>query len=243
MKPILRKVFAGIFCIAALALADSAIGQNLDLVTAGKSVVFAGLADAGKVNLAATCPVAGQGPNDRCVVLNAVVGGTTNYDELDLGHSDLPRIVVRHINIIYQIVNLTYEYQFQNLTGAQVNNAFFSVQPYVTLESSAASLNDPACIDPNTGLACGGKAVVFVSATNTSNRSLADGERDREHRMFSRAGTVGIGKQSLLNLGYPQSTVNDIFSGPISIHLHVKGAARHVTDAFVQYDVRLFVDQ
>lgn len=242
MKPILRKVLAGVLCVAAIVLAGSAVGQNADLLTAGKNVIFAGLAGSGRVNLAAICPVPGQGANDRCVVINPVPGSDTDYDEVDLGHTDLPRAVVRRINIIYQIVNLTYEYQLQNTTGAQVPAARFQVQPYVTLESSAASLNDPACIDPNTGLACGGKAVLFVSADNRVNRSLADGERDRQHHMFSRAGSTGIGKQSLLNLGYPQATVNDIFSGPISIHLHVKGTARYVTDAFVFYELRLFVD-
>lgn len=223
-------------------MVGAVLAQNIDTLSLGSTARFAGLAASTKVNLAAVCPVAGQAPGDRCVVIDPVPGNTTAYDEQDLGYTVLPKAVVRRINLIYPITNITYEYQFQNTTGAQVPNGFFSTQPYLTFESNSPALNDPACIDPNTGMACGGKAVIFISATNTANRSLAAGERDREHRMFSRAGSVGIGKQSFLNVGWPQATVDEIFDRAITIRLNVKGSARYVTDAFVNYELRLFVD-
>ena len=235
-------VASGCAFVSLALMVGTVLGQNLDLLSAGNTVRFAGLADSTTVFLASACPVAGQAAGDRCVVIDPVPGNTTAYDEQDLGYTTLPRAVVRKIDLIYQITNITYEYQFQNTTGAQVPNGFFSMQPYLTFESSSPALNDPACIDPNTGLACGGKAVIFISSLNSSNRSLADGERDREHRMFSRCGSTGIGKQAFLNVGWPQATVDEIFDRQITIRLHAKGSARYVTDAHLSYELRLFVD-
>ena len=244
MKSKHLKIFLTSGCAFAfvMLMVGAVLAQNADTLSLGSTARFAGLAGSTRVYLAAVCPVAGQAAGDRCVVIDPVLGNSTAYDEQDIGYTVLPRAVVRRINLIYQITNITYEYQLQNTTGAQVPNGFFSTQPYLTFESNSPALNDPACIDPNTGLACGGKAVIFISAQNTVNRSLAAGERDRQHNMFSRAGSTGIGKQAFLNVGWPQATVDEIFDRQITIRLNVKGSARYVTDAFVNYELRLFVD-
>lgn len=237
-----RRLFAGLLLLTGLALGGSVIGQNLDVASFGKAVTFMGLVGANRVELTSTgvCPT----PTAECVTINPVTSGVLfEYDvTADLGNITLSRHVVRQISLIYQMTNIIYEYEFENTTAGTIPSAFFHFEPYVTLESNSPLLNDPACIDPNTGMACNGKAVIFLSAGQTSNRSLASGERDREHQSFTRAGSTGIGKQSLMTIGWPQATVDEIFDRAIIIRLHVKGSTRRVNDGFIKYELRLFGD-
>ena len=199
----------------------------------------------GTVTLASDCtpdPMNPPGPDDRCILLNPSPA-RTNFDVTDdIGRTVLPKNTAK--TIIYQITNVNWRYQFNNITGAPTTpaqRALFTVTPYLTLESDA--LNDPSCLDPNnSNMPCNGKLIQFVTATHRVQRSLTTGEVDLQSLSFSRCGGAGLGKQSLLDEGIPADVVDKMFKGPITIRGHLRGSVRHVDSAFLFYQLRVFVD-
>jgi hypothetical protein len=231
MKSIL-KVLAVIVIVAGPALA-----QNYDLLSFGKKVRFAGLVSTGRVSLGSSCPAPNPAlPRNRCIVL-AAAGTTTNFDERNIGHISLPG-AARAITLVYHVTSITSEYEFQNSTGAAVPSAVFNVQPYVTLESAALNgVNHPI-----TGQPLNGAIDLNINAMDTTDRSLAAGERDHQLHRVSHGAETGIGKLHLLSLGLSPAVVNNVFNGLFTYRLNVKGSANYVTSASIAYDLRLFTD-
>src|SRR4029077_6064848 len=91
-------------------------------------------------------------PTNQCFDLNAAPA-TTTFDAENICHIKLPKDSTR--DIIYPALNFFVDYQLQNTTGVPQPQGLFDFLATVDIESDV--LNDPAVIDPSTGLPAGGR--------------------------------------------------------------------------------------
>ena len=163
----------------------------------------------------------------------------TNFSHDDICRIKLPKKATR--TVIYPVLNIFLNYQLQNSTGVDQPQGLFRFTAGITIESAA--LNDPSCIDPGTGLPCGGKVTFLFSYNYRDDRSMKDGDRQRLRETLVRAGNTGLTKQQFRDsFGLSPATVDALFEGPMTVRLDIFGAAKLVTDATLTCNMRLFGD-
>jgi hypothetical protein len=136
----------------------------------GRSVQYMGVTQTANVELTTDCtpdPNNPPGPNDRCIVV-APGAGTTVVDEEELATINLPAKST-HSLICFALTPITF-FEFSNTTGVPQPSATFNLRATIRIENEV--LDDPALIDPTTGLPFGG-AISISLGTYTENRSLA----------------------------------------------------------------------
>ena len=128
-----------------------------------------------------------------------------------------------------------------NTTGVSAT-ARFQFTAHITIVSSV--LNDAGCIDPNTGLPCGGRLTFqFTPNRVFDDRHLDIGEQAEVRMTLTRAGNAGINKQQLIDEGLPSALVDDLFHNAMTLQLNVIGTAKNVDLASITSNKRLFGDQ
>jgi hypothetical protein len=186
-------------------------------------------------------PVPSPAPNnngDQCFMMNPCPA-TNSFDVLNIAAIVLPKDSTK--DIIYPVLNFFHDFTLQNTSGAPQNSVVFDYTADITIESTA--LNDPGCTDPNTGNPCGGK-LQFQFADNhmREDRSMNDGDREKQHLNYTHAGNLGITKRSLVDSGIPQMIADNLFHSQMTIRLNLHVTTKCVSGANITANMRLFGD-
>ena len=204
----------------------------------GKNAQFLGVVGTGVVIIDPTCNPAdiGQlGTDDRCILasdpaLSAPLGLTFN----DLGRITIPGKSVS--NIVYLINNHQTNWTFENFTAANVFGRM-SYSPSITIESDA--LNDPAAIDPNTGLPMGGSFTTTGVGTKINTQTLFPGYSATRGETYTRANGLGLSRTFFASLGLPNHVIDKLYKKQMTIHLNIRLSARSVPFGTFFYSARL----
>jgi hypothetical protein len=193
---------------------------------------------------AGTCPAPTPTPSPVpngdtfCDELNPAPA-TTSFSHDNICRINLPKKATR--TVIYPVLNMFVSYQLQNSTGVDQPSGLFRFTAGITIQSTA--LNDPACVDPGTGLPCGGKVTLLFNYNYRDDRTMKDGDRQRLNETLVRAGNTGLTKQQFRDaFGLSAATTDALFAGPMTVQLDLFGSARLVTDASITCNMRLFGD-
>ncbi len=146
--------------------------------------------------------------DDQCAVSSSTSPMPTTTVDNALWQITIPKKTVD--NVVYVMINKGLGYESYGATTGQ-GSVFFS--PRVTIISEA--LNDPAAIDPNTGLPMNG------SFTTSLNGSYSQGfpvngymySYTNEASISSR----GISRDYLAALGLPQNVINQFFKKQMTL--------------------------
>lgn len=208
----------------------------------GRNVTYIGLAQSGNVNFQSDCtPLPGDpppGPDDRCITLGAS-GTTTTFDERDIGRISLPRNATKSL-ICFGVTSFPL-WNYFNPGPSAVTGRFRFLNGF-TIENEL--LDDPALIDPTTGLPYNGAIELPLGSPVLEYVTLQPGESDLKRTITSRTCIGGlVSKRSLAETyGLPGNIVDRFFKRPITIRLNLSGSMSYVDSANVFYGVRLYGD-
>jgi hypothetical protein len=206
----------------------------------GKNAKFLGTAMTGTVYVYYSCdPAVLQtdlqltlGADDRCLALSTL-GQSATATFNDIGRINIPAKSVD--NTIYFIQNNLVSYDLSN-PNANTVFANLSYSPTYTLESDA--LNDPAAIDPNTGLPMNGSFTTGVSGSKFFSRTYAGNAAEFVTERFTSSATRGFARTYFADLGLPQNVINQIYKKPLTIKLNLRVRGNFFTFGQFGYSVR-----
>jgi hypothetical protein len=223
--------------IEAAAAAGSEVG---DADSFGRNVRFIGTMQSGQVTLASDCtpdPSAPPGPDDHCYVA-APAPLLTSFHATDVARVVIPARSAHSLICHWQTPFVVYS--FSNTTGAYQPNARFSVTPNYTIQNTV--LDDPALIDPATGLPYGGQFQVGLAGIRDA-RSLQAGEHQTERDNATRVCLGGIvSRQMLLGMGLSDAQATEFFKRDTVITMDLVGQGQLVDFASILYGVRFVAD-
>jgi hypothetical protein len=196
-----------------------------DADTFGKPMRWIGLLQTGSLTLSsANCADwSPNGPDDRCVPLNAA--GTTNFTFTDLARVTLPGKSAENVICNWTMPYINYTVANPGPAPAQ---AVFALRATFRIESDV--LNDPALINPGTGMPFNGMFDVGL-VTYREDQTLAAGAQQSRTIYPSRLCAAGIVSRVNLKLAYglSEKQVNEFFKKPITIRAGMAGSALNVT--------------
>lgn len=162
------------------------------------------------------------GPDDRCLAApNPAVTASATFT--DIARINLPARANR--NVLYMINNHSINWDFTNAGPGNINGQM-SYSPRITIESDA--LNDPAAIDPATGLPMNGSYTTTGNGTKFINMILQPGTFNNYVESYTRANTTGLSRQFFADLGLPASVINNLYNSPMTIRLGGRISVRGV---------------
>lgn len=231
-------------------LAIERTAGNIDSVTVSevgevesfnKNARFLGVAQSGFATIYTTCDPAilladlglTLGPDDRCLAIPA--GSSANATFEDMARITIPGRTVS--NIIYMMNNHTINWEFLNDTAA-ASFASMSYAPRITFESVA--LNDPAAIDPVTGLPMNGKFSTTGNGSKFQSGTIAASSSTTFVDSYSRANTLGFSREYFRQIGLPESVINNIYRNPVTIRLGMRLSGRSIPFGQFIYTARFF---
>jgi hypothetical protein len=117
-----------------------------------------------------------------------------------------------------------------------------SYVPTITVENPV--LDDPALIDPNTGLPFGGSLLTGLTSSERFEVPLAAGQQSFQRDRDSAVCIAGlISRQSLVdNYGLSDAQARQFFKKPTTLRLNVQGSAQFVGDASLYFGLRIVGD-
>jgi hypothetical protein len=227
-----REAKAG--ALAPTALTVEEVG---DPGTFGKPVKWLGLLSI-NMTLTDNCsPVVGEPALENCIEL-APAPATTTINAPDLASITLPGRSTESMICHWQTPIVSYS--FANLTGAPAQYAF-RLFPTYRLESEV--LDDPALINPATGLPFGGSLSVSLPAINRFG-TMQDGEFEVDYASGTRACIGGLVSQRSLvdQWGLTPAQARRFFRRPVTIVMGLNGNARLVDGASINFGTRFVGD-
>jgi hypothetical protein len=210
-------------------------GDVGDVDSFDKNAKFMGIAGSGTIYVYSSCDPAvlladlelTLGPDDRCLAAPDP-GIAVNATFTDIARINIPGKTAA--NVIYAIANHSIAWDFMNPTAGTFRTQM-SYSPRMTIISEA--LNDPAAIDPNTGLPMNGSYTTTGFGTKFANPLLGAGQTENFTESYTRANTSGFSRSFWTGLGLPNNVINKLFNKPMTIRLDARVAVRGVT--FGQY--------
>jgi len=212
----------------------------------GRNARFLGTAGSGAVFIDDTCdpvimfgPGGAFGPDDQCVIVtNPNAGPFTTVTLSDVARINLPKDAAS--NIVYMVNNHTINWTFQNALAVNFAARIVYI-PEITIESVA--LNDPAAINPQTGLPMNGSYTTGGSGTKSFTDTLFPNTPGQSYiESYSRANTAGLSRAFWAANGLPNNVINELFKKPMTIRLNVRLTFRGVAAGQFLYSARLFGD-
>lgn len=202
----------------------------------GKNVIYLGLAQTLPVTLTDDCT--GSDPTlERCIVQNPAPG-ITSFNETGLATINLPAKASKSL-LCFTLTPFIFV-NWEN-SGAGPALARFNAVADITIANPL--LDDPALIDPNTGLPFGG-VIQLGLTTWSSTHTLQAGEIDNERSTQSRACIAGIISQRALvdNYGLTATQAKDFFKKPITLTFGSRGSVALSTFTQYFYGFRVYGD-
>jgi len=202
----------------------------------GRNVIYLGLTQTLSVTLLDDC--SGSDPAfERCIV-NQPVPSPTSFDEADLATMNLPAKATRSLLCftLTPFINVSW----QNPT-ASTQTARFTATADITIDNPV--LDDPALIDPGTGLPFGGSLNLGLSTWHNTH-SMAPGEFENERSTQTRACIAGlVSKRNLIEgYGLTDAQATQFFKKPMTIHFGARGTVQMSQFTSYMYGIRLYGD-
>jgi len=219
-----------------LAAAAPTTAEVGDAESFGKNVIYLGLAQTLPVTLTDDCT--GSDPTlERCIVQNPAPG-ITSFNEGGLATISLPAKASKSL-LCFTLTPFIFV-DWQNNTGAPAL-ARFNATADITIANPL--LDDPALIDPGTGLPFGGVIQLGLSTWNNTH-TLQNGEVDTERSMQTRACIAGIISQRALidNYGLTATQAKDFFKKPMTLTFGSRGSVALSTFTQYFYGFRVYGD-
>jgi hypothetical protein len=223
-----------------------------DTASFGKNVKFLGSLYAGTVYVYRSCDpqilLDEQGlvlaADDHCLVHNSAtpLAPTTVFDPV--WQITIPANTVD--NVIYPMLNNQVGYDaYPSVVGppAQGNGypagfVFFRFSPVVTIESAA--LNDPAAINPTTGLPMNGSFTTTLPGTRVRNFLVRDDDFISDNDAYASVGGRGLSRTYFAAIGLPTSVINNLFKKSMTLKFGIRADVNGpVQQAFYSYTFRL----
>jgi hypothetical protein len=219
--------------IAAAAPTDEQVG---DADSFGRNVTYLGLAQTLSVTVLDDC-TASDPAVERCILANAAPLPTT-FLESGLATIQLPAKATKSL-MCFALTPLL-QVQWQNPLPAPAN-ARFSATALITIDNEV--LDDPALVDPGTGLPFGGVLEIGLN-TYTDIHTLQAGETDFKSMQLSRSCIAGIvSKRALIeNYGLTEALATQFFKKPMTITFGARGTVALSTFTNYFYGIRLYGD-
>ncbi len=179
--------------------------------------------------------------DDHCLVHNSVtpLAPTSVFDPV--WQITIPANSVN--NVIYPMLNNQVGYDaFSNTSptgnGYGAGFAFFRFTPVVTIESVA--LNDPAAINPNTGLPMNGSFTTSLPGTRVRSFLVRDDDFISDNDGYASVAGRGFSRTYFTALGLPPSVINDLFKKSMTLKFGIRAdVSGPVQQAFYSYTFRL----
>ncbi|MEP7015785.1 MAG: hypothetical protein ABI925_10115 [Verrucomicrobiota bacterium] len=242
---VLVLVLSSLAIAGGLRAASPTVDDVGDVDSFGHSAQYMGVASGSIVLQTDPCPAPTPTPSpstnpangDQCFqIVDTSV--SQSFDAENSCRINLPKNSTK--DMIYPVLNFFYTYNMNN-TGASGDQARFQFTGNITIVSDV--LNDPSCIDPNTGLPCGGKLVFqFTPNRVFDDRHLDSLEHAQVRLTLTRAGNAGINKANLVSSGLSSTLVDKLFKNPMTLQLNVVGSVKRVDFAQITTNMRLFGD-
>ena len=220
----------------AAAAAAPTVEEVGDADSFGRNVTYLGLVQSQPVFTTSDCT--GSDPTlERCIVA-APAPAVTVFDEINLGTLSLPKNASKSL-LCFTVTPFIFN-DWQNFTGS-AQLARFSAVANITITNPV--LDDPALIDPNTGLPFGGKIDLGL-ITWSKTFTLQPNEINTERSTESRACIAGIiSKRALVDTyGLTEPQANQFFKKAMTLTLGASGtvAMSEFTQYF--YGLRIYGD-
>src|SRR3954471_10978607 len=221
-------------------LATTAAAPTIDEVgdadSFGKNVTWLGLAQTLPVTIQDDC--SGSDPAfERCIVQQPAPL-PTSFNETGLAVMNLPAKASKDLICFTftPFINLSWA----NFTATQ-QTAAFSAFAVITIDN--AVLDDPALIDPNTGLPFAGSLTLSLSSWH-HQQSIEPGQFEDEDSIHTRSCIAGLVSKNALtaNYGLTDTQATQFFKKPMTIHFGARGSVQMQQFAQYFYGIRLFGD-
>ena len=199
----------------------------------GRNMTWLGLTD-GAIELSPDCSSGAE----HCQVL-AAAPATTTFEFNDVGRIKLPAKASNSLLCYWFSPVLTIDYD--NPTAAPVV-ARLAYVPTITVENPV--LDDPALIDPNTGLPFGGSLLTGMTSSERFEVPLVAGQHLLERSRDSAVCIAGLISRDALvrNYGLTDAQAKAFFKKPTTLRLNVEGSAQFVGDASLYFGLRVVGD-
>lgn len=203
----------------------------------GKNAKFLGSLYAGTVYVYHTCdPVIFEqdigialAPDDKCIAYtpNTPVGQSTDYFD-PAWEITIPGKTVD--NVIFPMLNNNPGYDSYDAGTGSVVNLFYT--PRVTIESDA--LNDPAAINPNTGLPMNGSYTTSLAGNKTMFFTNEPGAVRSEYTAYASVSGRGLSRSYFQALGLPNNVINKLFKKDMKLKFGIRVRVQGQVD-FAQF--------
>ncbi|MFC5576821.1 hypothetical protein ACFPOA_02180 [Lysobacter niabensis] len=166
-------------------------------------------------------------------------GAFTSFNFTDLARVRLPARATKSLlcHWVSPLVTVSYE----NATASPVN-ALLRYSPTLTIENEV--LNDPALINPMTGLPFGGRLETGLTSSEFYEVPLAPGTQFTQRSRDSAVCIAGfLSKRALVdNYGLSDAQATAFFQRETMVRMNLSGAVNHVTDASFIFGLRIIGD-
>lgn len=212
-----------------------------DVDSFGDPVIYLGVQQSESVTFQADCS---EAPPDfgACIELPEDLSMTSSVDESNLAVFQLPRRATE--SLICFNVTMFASWSWLNTTGVS-EFATMTVNPTFQIESDV--LNDPALIDPVSGLPFNGQLFPDGArglSTFFEFRNLEAGDFEFKAPRLTRDCTAGLVSSRVLRdvYGLTNAQVRRFFRRPITVSFGVRGNISSVDSASFSYGIRLYGD-
>jgi hypothetical protein len=194
-----------------------------DMDSFGKNALFLGSLYAGTVYVYKSCDPADL-LNDLGVVLAAddhclvkPVGGSSATQTVtdSVWEITIPGKTVN--NVIYPMLNNGVGWENDGITSG---GAGFFYSPRVTIVSDA--LNDPAAIDPTTGLPMNGSYTVGLAGSEARNIVIAPGDSASAFTNNASIAGRGLSRSYFRAIGLPEPVINKLFKKDMTLKFGIR---------------------
>jgi len=235
-KPTLRAASPLLLSPSATAAAAPTVDDVGDADSFGRNVTYLGLAQTLSVAVVDDCS-ASDPTLERCILANPAPA-TTSFNEADLAAINLPAKATKSL-MCFALTPIV-QVQWEN-TLATPSTARFSGRALISIDNEV--LDDPALINPDTGLPFGGVLSLSLS-TYTDLHTLQPGEIDFKTFQLSRSCIAGIISKRVLvdTYGLTDTQANQFFKKPMTITFGASGTFGLTSFANYLYGIRLYGD-
>lgn len=203
-----------------------------------RDVIWLGLTSA-FINLSDTCPTDPGNPDELCQVLNPAPA-FTSFNFTDAAHITLPPKSAHSLLCYWfsPVINVNY---FN--PGATPALGRLRYTPTLTIENPV--LDDPALIDPTTGVPFGGSLLTSMTASESFQVPLDPGMSLTERTRDSAVCMAGfVSKRALMeSYGLSEAKANEFFRKTTTIRMNVSGQAQNVGFASLVFGLRVVGDE
>lgn len=174
---------------------------------------------------------------DPCTVVSPTA--TTNFSFVDAARIVLPAKATRSLMCYWFSPYLTVTYTNPGTTAAV---SWLRYNPTLTIENPV--LDDPALINPQTGLPFGGRLTSAMTASEMFQVPLPPGMSVTERSRDSAVCIAGFVHRRMLTdtFGLTPAQADEFYKKPTTVRLNISGQVRGVSEATLIFGLRIIGD-